>query len=519
MIPTLVVRGYTRYSRKRRERILSEISEKIERLRALSASLETSAAGRQSDFKAVGAHSERFLSELAGRPAHAKVGQAGAAIAAFAVSESPATLDEALQTVAEFVDNSGHNLGSSGFFAYIPSGGLYESALADYLAAVSNRYCGVGAAAPGATRLENTMLRWLMDVIGYPDSAEGDLTSGGSMAALSAIVAARQAHDIKCSQVSRIVVYLTAQTHHSFRKALRVAGLSECIVHEVALDDAWRMDCSDLRQQIAADQEQGLLPWLVAATAGTTDSGAVDPLDAIADIAAETGVWMHVDAAYGGAFALCEEGKRRLKGIERSDSLMLDPHKGFFLPSGVGVVLVREGRHLYAAFHARGAYMEQEFAEDTERSPCDYSAELTRPFRALRFWLPFKIHGSRAFSAALEEKLLLAEHFYRECQKIPGIEVASKPDLSIVTFRYSNESSEPQTATRQLFDHLQTDGRIYMTATRIDGEFTIRMAILNYKSHIEDVDLALDLIRNFANATANSPCDSAESIGRSIGGC
>ena len=183
-----------------------------------------------------------------------------------------------------------------------------------------------------------------------------------------------------------------------------------------------RMDPAALRACLQEDREQGLVPWLVAASAGTTDTGSVDPLHDIADIAEELGVWMHVDAAYGGAFALCEEGRQRLSGIERSDSLVLDPHKGFFIPCGIGVVLVRDGRHLYDAYHARGTYM-QDVAADTERSPCDYSAELTRPSRALRLWLPLKLHGTEPFAAALEEKLLLAEYFHEEVQKIAGIEV------------------------------------------------------------------------------------------------
>ena len=236
-----------------------------------------------------------------------------------------------------------------------------------------------------------------------------------------------------------------------------------------------------------------------AASAGTTDTGAVDPLNSIADIAAESAVWMHVDAAYGGAFALCQAGQERLKGIERSDSLVLDPHKGFFLPCGIGVVLVREGQKLYDAYHARGIYM-QDVAGDTERSPCDYSAELTRPFRALRFWLPFKVHGSQAFAAALEEKLLLAQYFYEQCGKIAGIQPGPAPDLSIVTFRFCPARLDADVATRMLLDAIQRDSRIYLTSTTIAGRFTIRMAILTYHTHIEDVDLALQVINECAAA-------------------
>jgi glutamate/tyrosine decarboxylase-like PLP-dependent enzyme len=450
---------------------------------------------RGSRLQKVGEHAERFLDRLPEHDVYSAAGPREDAMAAFAIPEFPEPLEDALHTLDEYVDWIGHNLGSSRFFAYIPSGGLYEAALADYLAAVSNRYTGVGAAAPGATRLEHTMLRWLASVVGYPASAEGDLTSGGSMATLSAIVAAREARNVKSNEVTSSVVYLTAHTHHTFRKALHVAGLGECEVREVPLDANMRMNCAVLRAHLRDDQNAGLRPWLIAASAGTTDAGAVDPLNEIADIASEFDVWMHVDAAYGGAFALCDEGRRRLEGIERSDSLILDPHKGFFLPGGIGVVLVRDGQKLFDAYHARGAYM-QDVAGDTERSPCDYSVELTRPFRALRFWLPFKLHGSQAFAAALEEKLILAQYFYEGCGKIPGIELGPSPDLSVVTFRFCPGSADADTASRALIDAIHRDGQVFMTTTTIAGRFTIRMAILTYHTHVEDVDLALQVIND-----------------------
>jgi len=158
---------------------------------------------------------------------------------------------------------------------------------------------------------------------------------------------------------------------------------------------------------------------------------------------------------------------------------------------------VRDGQKLFDAYHARGTYM-QDVAGDTERSPCDYSAELTRPFRALRFWLPFKVHGSRAFAAALDEKLLLAEYFYEEVGKIPGIELGPTPDLSIITFRFRPESGDADTASRALVDAIREDGRVFLTSTTIAGRFTIRMAILTYNTHLEDVKLALQVIRECA---------------------
>ena len=473
---------------------MTSIRTRLNALRALAAPLETPSATRFERLQQAGEHADRFLESLPQRDVYGTAGPREEAMAAFSVGEDPEPFDEALQVIEQYVDGIGHNLGSSRFFAYIPSGGLHDSAVADYLAAVSNRYAGVGAAAPGATRMEHAMLRWLANVVGYPESAEGDLTSGGSIAALSAIVAAREANSLKSADVPSAVVYLTTHTHHTFRKALHVAGLGECEIRDIPLDASMRMDCDSLQKSIKADRKAGLRPWLIAASAGTTDTGAVDPLDRIANIARDEHVWMHVDAAYGGAFALCDEGRRRLKGIERSDSMILDPHKGFFLPCGIGVVLVRDGQKLFDAYHARGTYM-QDVAGDTERSPCDFSAELTRPSRALRFWLPFKVHGSRAFAAALEEKLLLAQHFYDHCEKIGGIDLGPAPDLSVVTFRFCPGGIDADVATRALLDAIHRDGRVFMASTTIAGQFTIRMAILTYHTHVEDVDLALAVIR------------------------
>jgi len=463
-------------------------------LRDIAAPLESSIQSRTANLQRVSKHTEDFLRTLPDRSVYTTPGAKDETMQAMQVSTGAATLEEALNIVECFVDGVGHNLGSGRFFAYIPSGSLHEAALADYIAAISNRYAGVGHAAPGVTRMDETLLRWLADVVGYPSTSEGDLTSGGSLAALSAIVTAREAFSITSQQTQNAVIYATSQTHHSFTKAVYVAGLGECVMREVAVDQDQRMNAKVLEKLIEQDNAAGLKPWFIAATAGTTNIGAVDPLNDIADIAAKHDVWLHVDAAYGGAFALCTDGKQRLSGLERSDSLILDPHKGFFLPCGTGVVLVRDGQKLYNAFNARGVYM-QDVEEDPERSPCDLSAELTRPFRALRLWLPLKMHGTDAFAAALEEKLLLAQYFYEQVSAIPGIEVGSPPDLSIVPFRYVPKSGDADNYNRLLIDAIVADGRIFLSSTLLTGKFTLRMAILNYMTHLQDVDIALTVIK------------------------
>ena len=476
--------------------------DRLAELAAASRVLELSPDQRAQLTDAATAHAAGFVDSLDTRPVYQPEHDDGSNV--LRVSESASSMEDALKILAEHIESNGQNTGSSRFFAYIPSGGLYTGALGSYLGAVNNRYSGVRFAAPGGARLERNLVRWLADEVGYPAGAEGDLTSGGSIATLSALVAARQAHDIRAREIENAVVYMTRLTHHCVPKAMRIAGLEECRTRYVPLDENYRMDPQALEQAIASDHEAGLRPWLIVGTAGTTDRGTVDPLSDLADIADQHDMWLHVDAAYGGAFVLCDEGKRRLKGLERSQSLVLDPHKGLFLPVGVGALLVRSRESLYEAFHARGAYMQDFKGEgvDADISPTDLSPELTRPFRALQMWLPLKLHGLAPFRAALEEKLLLAEYFYDRINQIKGFETGPRPDLSIVPFRYVPSRGDPNEFNRRLSEAMREDGRAFMTTTTLDGLFQIRMAILSYHSHREDVDTALELIQENTAALA-----------------
>ncbi len=241
-------------------------------------------------------------------------------------------------------------------------------------------------------------------------------------------------------------------------------------------------------------------PWLIAATAGTTDTGAVDPLADLADIAGRRELWLHVDGSYGAPFALTEQGKRILRGIERADSVVLDPHKGLFVPFGSGAVLVREGSHLLDVHHYDASYLQDRdvLASGDEVSPADLSPELTRPFRALRLWLPLKLAGVAPFRAALEEKLLLARHLHEKLLLEDGFEVGPPPDLSIVTFRYRPRRGDPDTFNRRLVDAVQQDGRIFLSSTRIGGKFTLRVAILSLRTHLETIELAIEILREKA---------------------
>jgi aromatic-L-amino-acid decarboxylase len=343
-------------------------------------------------------------------------------------------------------------------------------------------------------RIENMLLRWMADTVGYPDHAAGNLASGGSLANLTAIVAARDAQGITPEVIARSVVYLTEHTHHCIHKALRVAGLASCVQRAVRVDERYRMDPAALDQAIAADRRAGLAPWLVVASAGTTNTGSVDPLAEIADVAASNGLWFHVDGAYGALFALCPEGRAVLEGMERSDSVVLDPHKTLFLPYGSGAVLVRDRAKLYAAFNAHADYLQDILESDEELSSADLSPELTRHFRGLRLWLPLKLLGVAPFRAALSEKIHLARYFHEQIGRIDGFEVGPYPDLSVVIYRYLPGRGDPDAFNQRLMNAIQNDGRVFVSSTRVDGAFVLRAAILCFRTHLDDVNEALDVL-------------------------
>ena len=478
------------------------MTDRHEKLRALeqeARKLDPGPAERLRLREAASAFTESLLATLDRQPAfRSGFGSRGGALTQ-PFDEKATPIDDVLAALEAEVVAPGINAASPGSFGYIPGGGLYPSALGDFIADVTNRYSGVFYAAPGAVRLEMQLVNWLAELIGYPaESAGGDLTSGGSIANLSAIVAAREAHGLRAGDLPRRVVYLSEQCHHSMHKALRIAGMEECVRRTIAVDDCWRMKPDVLAAQIEADRGEGLLPWFVVATGGTTDVGAVDPLADIADIAAAERLWLHVDAAYGGAFLLCEDGRRALAGIERSDSAVIDPHKGLFLPFGSGAVLLRDRERLAAANRYHANYMQDAFRPDVELSPADLSPELSRPFRGLRLWLPLKLFGLGAFRAALEEKLLLARYFHRRLDELPDWETGPPPDLSVVTYRYRPKGGDANEFNRRLLAAVQEDGRVFISSTLLENRFTLRLAVLHFRTHLAEVDTALDVLQHYA---------------------
>jgi aromatic-L-amino-acid decarboxylase len=474
-----------------------KIADRIDELERAASPLEPGAPERERLRDAVVGSGEGFLDGLEIAKAYEETADKGIGLLAAPISEHGIPLEEAIRMLEHDVIRPGANLASGGHLAYIPGGPLYHSALGDYLAAVTNKYAGIFFTGPGPVRMENLLIRWVADLVGYPAAAGGNIASGGSIATLTAIATARDAHGLKGADYASAVVYLTDQAHHCVEKALHIAGLREAPVRRIAIDGRFRMIPEALEAAIAADRSQGLRPWLIVAAAGTTDTGAVDPLDAIATIAERERCWYHVDAAYGGFFLLTEHGRGLLKGIERSDSAVLDPHKSLFLPWGSGMVVVRDAARLAATHGASGHYMQDADREPGEVSPSDVGPELSKPFRALRMWLPLILLGTKPFQAALDEKLLLARYFHREIQAL-GFEVGPSPDLSIATFRWAPPGSSPERIdqlNQEIVDGVKKDGRIFLSSTLIDGRFTIRMAALALRTHRRTIDLTLRILR------------------------
>lgn len=390
-----------------------------------------------------------------------------------------------------------YNPAGPGYMPYVPGGGLYGAALGDLLACVTNRFVNMWRLAPALVAMEYSVVRWLCDeVVGYGPRSMGLLTSGGSLANFSAIVAARTRW--LDERLDLGVLYLSDQGHNSVAKAARLAGIPARGIRTVPTDGELRMDPEALAAQVRADRAAGLHPFCVVASAGTTNTGAVDPLDRLADLCAEQDLWFHVDGAYGGFFLLTEPGRRLLAGIHRADSVTLDPHKGLFMPYGTGALVVRDGEHLKAAHFSDAAYLQDLAGEDLLPNFSEYGPELTRDFRGLRVWLPLHLHGVAAFRRLLQEKLDLSRLLYEQLSALPGFELPWEPRLTVVPFRYlprgGGGDAGSDAFNKRLLERINASGRVFLSSTILRGHFMLRPCILNHRTHRPRVEETIRII-------------------------
>jgi aromatic-L-amino-acid/L-tryptophan decarboxylase len=380
-----------------------------------------------------------------------------------------------------------------GYLAYIPGGGLYTAALAEFLAQGVNRYINLWQPSPAMVQIEQNVVRWLCDLFEYPDGARGLLTSGGSMANFSAIVTAR--HVKLGTDFVDGTYYVSEQVHASVSKAANLAGFSKRNLRLVSTDGELRMDPDALRDMVRADRRSGRRPFLVVPSAGTTNTGAIDPLGAIADVARDEELWMHVDAAYGGFYQLTERGRERFHGIVRADSVTLDPHKGMFLPYGIGSLVVRDGAALRDAHYEGAAYLQDLAPEGELPNFTEYSPELSRANRGLRVWMPLKLHGVSAFREALDEKLDLSEYLDRALAAMPELEVPWRPQVTVVPFRLADGDDE---ANQRFLARINASKRVFLSSTVIHGRYTLRACIQCHRTHRDRIDECIEIVRKAA---------------------
>ena len=444
---------------------------------------------------------ERIVAHVESLPRQAVSDTAGGfEIASFLAEPEPpregAPLAELLDLFFNRALAKTFNTASPGYLAFIPGGGLLHAAVADLIADATNRYSSVYAAAPAVAQIEANVLSWLCRIAGYPPEARGLLTSGGSLANWTGLVTARR--ERLPENFLSGTIYTSDQAHHSVAKSALLAGFPAGNVRRVPVDGAFRIRPDALEEAIEEDRRRGLTPFLIAASAGTTNSGAVDPLEDLADLAARHGLWLHVDAAYGGFFLLTEHGRKAMRGIDRADSIVLDPHKGLFLPYGTGALLVRDGQALRRAHAVTADYMPPIQDDPTRIDISEYGPELSRPFRGLRVWLPLKMHGIGVFEEQLEEKLVLARLAADRIRALPGIEMLAEPQLSLFAFRlvppgWEDRSGEDlNRLNRHFLERINARQRVFLTGTLLGKVFALRICVLSFRTHRERIDMALE---------------------------
>lgn len=475
---------------------MEDLLEKIQEQEKIANQLEIDISNREHLLAHVNEFANEYIESL---PAAKAYIDRDAAVENLEIKpETSKSIQQLLRIFKEEVTETGIRASSGGHVGYIPGGGIFAAALGDFLAAISNEYAGVSYASPGAVAIENEVISWLKSVFSFPESAAGNLASGGSISSLIALNAARDKYEIKNEKVTRSVIYLSSQAHHCIKKSLRILGLEDVVLRYVEIDQSYKINPAALERQVKMDKADGLNPFLIIASAGTTDVGAIDPLEEIGRIAQNNNLWFHVDAAYGGFFILTSR-KNLFKGMEKADSLVIDPHKGLFLPYGLGAVLVKDAGAMLHSNHYTANYMQDTLSDELIQSPANLSPELTKHFRGLRLWLPLQLHGIAPFIACLEEKLLLVEYFRKQLSAM-GFMTGPKPDLSVSYFWYPVERRENE-FNKQLMQNIHKDGTVFLSSTLLEGKFVIRIAVLSFRTKKTTIDKALLMIRGSLEKT------------------
>jgi aromatic-L-amino-acid/L-tryptophan decarboxylase len=416
--------------------------------------------------------------------------------------EQPTPIDSLLTQLRCAVWPNIGNVQHPRFFAFIPSPSNFVSVMADALAAGFNPFAGNWFEGSGPAQIELVTVDWLREMCGLPETAGGLFVSGGSMANLTALAAARR--EMLGGRNDDAVIYFSDQTHNSIEKALRVLGFARKQIRALPSDENFRLPVESLRRAVAEDRADGKRPFCVVANAGSTNTGAVDPLDQLADLCKRENLWLHADGAYGVAAGLSERGRKLLMGIERVDSLSLDPHKWLFQPFEIGCVLARDARLLKKSFHTMAEYLEDaKRAEEEEINYYDYGVQLTRGFRALKLWLSIKTFGAAAFRQAINRGFDLAE-FAEDVLRQSGCwRIVTPATMGIVTFRYvakGRSETEIDEIHRRMVQMMTEDGFAFANSTALRGQIVMRLCTINPRTTEDDVRATIQQLEQFGRA-------------------
>ncbi|TXD50617.1 MULTISPECIES: pyridoxal phosphate-dependent decarboxylase family protein [unclassified Polaribacter] len=388
-------------------------------------------------------------------------------------------------------------------FSFVPGPSNFISTMADSLATGFNIFSGGWIVSPAAAELEIVTINWLLKMFNFPVTKGGGIfTSGGSIANLTALAAARR---IKCGDdFSKAIIYLSDQAHSSNIKAIRILGLKKEQIKIIPTDVEFKISINKLKNEIAKDQLQGKKPFCIIASAGTTNTGTVDPLYTLADICEKENLWFHIDAAYGGAAILSEKGSKILQGIERADSLTVDPHKWFFQPYEIGCLLVKDASWLSNTFSEKPEYLRDIEGNESEINFYDYGIQLTRRFRALKFYMSIKTYGLETFKAAISYNIDLAEKTEDLLRKSKNWEIVSPAALAIINFRYNplglNLSNEKlDKLNQEVSARVVASQEALLVTTVLQNQVVIRMCLINPKTTLNHIKETLDQCNQFAN--------------------
>jgi len=413
--------------------------------------------------------------------------------------------DELIDHLRDVLVEWGVQCGHPRFLAYVTGSGTVPGAVADMLASAVNMNVGGWQLSPSASEIEMALMRWFCDRFGMPATAGGLLLSGGAMANMVGLKAARDhaaGWDTRRDGIAAgppLAIYATEETHVVTDRAADALGLGTAAVRRLPVDDGLRMVPSALAERIAADRADGVRPMAVVATAGTTSTGAVDPIEDIARICAEQDVWLHVDAAYGGPAVLADDLRPQLAGVEHADSIAFDPHKWLYIAQSAGCVLVRDLQHLADAYQVHATYVWQ----DTERTGAGVSLgelgpQYSRGFQALKVWLSLLAHGSAAYGRRISHDAELARYMAARVEERPDMELATPVGLSICCFAYVPEppaaAEYVSRLNERIMTELQLDGRVYISNAVLGDRFALRACFVNHRTEADDVDVVLDVV-------------------------